>query len=353
MAIKKRKKCILHIGMHKTGTSAIQKTLFSLQSNSKFQYAKLGTENHSEIFYSLFSDKPYQYHGHLASGRKEKNIDLFNKNAAFLILSSFIGANVDSIEVVSGEDIGYLKENEVKKLKFFLDEFFEETLVIAYIRPFRSYINSAFQELVKHRLSNFDLTYCDPSYDRFSYISSIFGKKNIIFRFFKEKKLYKNNVVSDFLKTSDLHKYIGIENIEQSKINESLSLDALKILYIYNKFSKDMDFTQYSHGRDILLKKLNFLRGEKLSLDFSILNQMKEKNIRSMNFLEGILEESLDQFELEKDNSNVFCEQDLLKTCAISIEGLKYHFLKVEKMERKDKKTIIDFFAFLESGCYK
>lgn len=72
-----------------------------------------------------------------------------------------------------------------------------------------------------------------------------------------------------------------------------------------------------------------------------------------MNFLEGILEESLDQFELEKDNSNVFCEQDLLKTCAISIEGLKYHFLKVEKMERKDKKTIIDFFAFLESGCYK
>ena len=53
------KRCIIHIGMHKTGSTSIQRSLQGYRDD-RFQYARLGkTANHSLAMYSLFAADPW------------------------------------------------------------------------------------------------------------------------------------------------------------------------------------------------------------------------------------------------------------------------------------------------------
>lgn len=52
---------ILHIGMHKTGTSSIQDCLASFDDGTT-RYAQFGVANHSIPMTTIFADDPYAYH---------------------------------------------------------------------------------------------------------------------------------------------------------------------------------------------------------------------------------------------------------------------------------------------------
>ncbi len=55
------KTCIIHIGIHKTGSTSIQESLQGFY-NDIFYYANLGPSNHSEPIYCLFSENPKRHH---------------------------------------------------------------------------------------------------------------------------------------------------------------------------------------------------------------------------------------------------------------------------------------------------
>ncbi len=70
-------KCIIHIGMHKTGSTSIQKSLDGFH-DQEFFYAHLGnTPNHSLAIFSLFSSHPERHHLHIARGRDSAAIKLY------------------------------------------------------------------------------------------------------------------------------------------------------------------------------------------------------------------------------------------------------------------------------------
>src|SRR3989304_5866607 len=71
---------ILHVGLHKTGTSSIQETLF-LNENNKilknhgFLYPKNWVPNHSIPVYSAFCDNPEKYHANIKLGYNLSEIE--------------------------------------------------------------------------------------------------------------------------------------------------------------------------------------------------------------------------------------------------------------------------------------
>ena len=50
----RKKEIIIHIGMHKTGSSSIQQTLHKYMNDKRFTYVDLGHANHSRQISSLF-----------------------------------------------------------------------------------------------------------------------------------------------------------------------------------------------------------------------------------------------------------------------------------------------------------
>ena len=316
----KKKLCIVHIGMHKTGSSSIQNTLFQNLNDPYFHYANLGVANHSAAIYSMFADVPENYHAHIARKLSKDEVTEYNSKNKKMLIDSFNTIDATVTAIISGEDIGYLNVNELMRLKKFLDIYFYSIEIIVYIRPPISYIQSAFQELVKHGLRRFDFTHCDPNYSRFQIFENIFGRDQIIFRPFDIKKLYHNDIVMDFYHTLSISIH---RDYKQVKDNESISLEALSLLYIYQKYIND-----FTYGKNIFNERKNLIKilsqiGEsRLKFSKDVLKSVLQSNEEGLYFLEEQMGESLLDSTPDVE-SNVNEEKDLLYVGQSVIEELR------------------------------
>lgn len=312
--------CIVHIGMHKTGSSSIQNMLFNHLKDTNFHYANLGDSNQGAQIYSLFSEHPEKYHGHVARGWSTSDINQYIENNFKMLIDGFKKTGNSTIEIISGEDIGNLNFNEIIRLKNFLDTYFKTVKIIAYIRPPISYIQSAFQELVKHGLNRFDFTNCNPNYARFEMFEKVFGRENMILRSFKSNKLYGDDIILDFCNTLKIS--LG-ENYKTIKDNESISLETLSLLYAYQKY-----INKFSRGPNIfterkqLISELAKIGKSRLTFCSSVLQPIIEQNQQGIDYLEQRMLESLQ--EESSDNENcISCEDDLLRFSDETIFELK------------------------------
>jgi hypothetical protein len=311
--------------MHKTGTSSIQNALFNKLKDERFHYADLKTPNHSSIINSIFSDNPYEYHAFVAKNHTKSEIDEIIERNKELLEKSITGQGQNITEIISGEDIGYFNENELIKLREYLIKYFENIKVVIYIRPFYSYVQSAFQELVKHGLNKIDFKYCNPRYERFILYEDIFKSENVIVRPYIRNMLYKEDVVYDFFHI------IGIdieENLGKTQDNVSLSVEALKLLFTYQKFANG-----FRKGKDVfnernfLIKKLSKIGNKKLCFCRELTDKLLEENRGGIEYFEEKLNVNLVEHE-NKNNECICSEKD---------------------MYRLDNKIITDFFALMEN----
>lgn len=312
--------CIVHIGMHKTGSSSIQNMLFHHLKDKKFNYTNLGEANQSAQIYSLFSEHPEKYHGHISRAWNTSDINQYVEKNFKILINSFTTTSSSTIEIISGEDIGLLSFDEIVKLKTFLYKYFKKVKIIAYIRPPVSYIQSAFQELIKHGLSRFDFTDCNPRYERFQNYEKVFGKENMILKLFKSNKLYGNDIVLDFCNTLK----ISIDkNYKTIKENESISLEALSLLYTYQKY-----INKFSRGPNIfterkqLISALAKIGNSRLTFSSSVLQPIIDQNQQGIDFLEQRMLESL-QDEFAVNENCISCEEDLMRISDETIFALK------------------------------
>lgn len=140
------KKCLIHIGMHKTGSTSIQESLNGF-SNKNFYYANLGQSNHSVPIYVLFSKN---WNGHfLLKGKPYEQIVQMKKETHENLISSIEKAKNRTL-IISGEDIVSLTEDELSFFRNFLnDQGYQHIQIFAYVREPVEFISSAFQEILK------------------------------------------------------------------------------------------------------------------------------------------------------------------------------------------------------------
>lgn len=216
--------------MHKTGSSSIQEALACLRSN-EFIYCDLMHPNHSMAFYTLFSKNYLNYHEWQKQGlgvdeiiqRREEYLQIFNKHLDY---------SGNQKIIFSAESISLLKDDEKKDLITFFKDHGCEINIICYVRDPLSFAYSSFQQDIKSGSINIKEIY-SPNYllriDEF--------KKNplinkLIVRNFNQLK--DNNIVSDFFNL------LGIDDSHKKDFfsNKSLSISALKIIFLLNKHLK-------------------------------------------------------------------------------------------------------------------
>ena len=349
--IQKKTHCIVHIGMHKTGSSSLQVNLMKNKNNINFSYFNLGIANHSVPLFTLFSETQK---GNLYVDRMDwdsKQIEEYKVNIDAMFRKHLsLNSNHETF-VLSGEGMGLLTKNELLYLKEYLLTFFEKLSIVAYVRSPISYINSMFQESVKMSKADFSLLHkYYPSYkNHFHKFDLVFGEKNVYLYKFSKEDLSGGDVTLDFLEKN----HLVTKNTFFSQINESLSLEAISFLYIYYKFGKGYGKGERNRiENNNLVKSLEHLGSRKLQIGKSTLKTFIDNNMTDIKWIEDrIGRDILDEKNYSVNNSAVNSEQDLIKIAKESIIDLKHYIgnnFLIEHIKADSIEDIIDLIDVLK-----
>lgn len=241
--VRKKEKCIIHIGMPKTGTTTLQEVLFRSIDNTNIRYANLGSSNHGGPIYTLFAQKPENHNLHKLNKHTQKEIDDYNFKNRLMLEEGFLDRTSD-IEIISGEDIYHMNEDELQRMKKYLSGFFKSIQIVGYVRSPGAYMNSSFQQLVKfHQLSSFKIANIYPFYrQKLEKFDNVFVNENVLLCEYNTHVLKNGDIVEDFAEKFNL----DLNYTKRRSSNESISKELISILFVYNKFDNRHDFGKYT-----------------------------------------------------------------------------------------------------------
>src|SRR5688572_5656150 len=168
-------RCIIHVGMRKTGTTSIQQSLYRY-ADGDFVYADInGHPNHGGALYSVFARDPSRLGYHRRSRRSASDIRVYTEQAARGLKRSIEEAAGRTM-ILSGEVCSYLfARDELSRLRDYFLGSFGQVDIVAYIRPPAGYITSNFQQRVKDAAGRIDLQRDYFKYrDNFSKLDDVF-----------------------------------------------------------------------------------------------------------------------------------------------------------------------------------
>jgi hypothetical protein len=232
-ARKPAKRCIIHIGMHKTGSSSIQRSLNRFEDDH-FVYAELGDRrNHSAAIYSLFSSHPERHEAHRNASAED--IRLYNEGVR-RDLARAISATGDRTLIISGESISTLPDDDLPSLRDYFEQNFFELLIIGYVRAPAAFMASSFQQRVKNgrAVPLLDTKLYRSYQPLFGKFDRVFGRDRVQLQKFDPASFPGGCVVQDFCARIGLQ----LPNDRIVRMNESLSRNAVVALYTYVKLGE-------------------------------------------------------------------------------------------------------------------
>ncbi len=315
------KSCIVHIGMHKTGSSSIQETLFNNLTDPGFEYADLGLANQSTLIYTLFSDEPENYHKYRKLGLKKTEVNqIIQDNHERLVTS--LQKQSSSTIIFSAEELTLLNtESELPRFKNFLSECFDTIQIIGYVRAPHTFMESVFQEKVKSgSFDNLNFNNLYPKYrNKFQKFDHIFGRNNVQLVKFDTNYFPKGDVVLDFCQRLN----INISPMGNQYFNESISKEAVAIMFAYNKYGPGLGI-----GRNVLKeiresrKKLSLIGSNNLKFSPDLLKSVLETNRDDIKWMETRLGESIEE-DIQSQEGAWRSEDDILDIPNSSINALR------------------------------
>lgn len=238
---------ILHVGLHKTGTTSIQNTLFEEVNNKLLEkkdylYPKSLFSNHSVPIYSAFCDYPEKYHINFKKGYNLAEIKGINERN-LVRLKTEITEREQSKLIISGEDISLLSIDNLNALKKYVKSITSNDVmikVIIYVRNPISWSASSIQQYIKggatyqNSIKSIKNTLKNLFKNRIDKFVQVFGKNYLNVYSFEEAVAHKYGLVGHFLSK------LGFNNNEICKFNikranESISLIAGDILSFINE----------------------------------------------------------------------------------------------------------------------
>ncbi|MDN3526610.1 hypothetical protein QWY79_15165 [Halomonas sabkhae] len=285
------RRCYLHVGMHKTGSSSIQDALMGYEDNN-VEYLKLPSSNHSVPLVSAVMPDLQNYPQVKKRNLSEAELEEFKKKAQ-TNLTKALSASPEKDVVISAEYFshpGSVPRKNLERLKGVLEKYFSEIKVVAYVRSPESFMESALQQRIKSGESNITLKTLYPHYqDRFQKLYELFGKENISLVGYESEGGVEGSVVYDFCER------VGIEYgaAKSATSNEKIGFEAMALLYSYNLFRNFVNPKSFNteFSREFMAG-LQSISASRFNLDASFIAEVLDSNKEDVSWVEDRIEKS-------------------------------------------------------------
>lgn len=263
----KAKRCVLHIGVAKTGSTAIQ---VSLQAGAD-RLAKAGVlypsqaQNH-KFLVSLFRKNPERLDFHRVKRKTPEKVARLNARARAMLAAEIDRTRPHTL-LLSSEHCVLLARDEVAALKSYLESLAEQVQVHAYARHPGYQVSSMMQERIKGGARRISDLRAEPPYVRYQKVlgtfATVFGPGAMHVRAFPGDPPERRDVVQDFLEWTGL--WDADNPVASVRANESLSWPAVLIADAMSGFAPKSSASRAGH------KYLSQIVGPRLVVDREIM----------------------------------------------------------------------------------
>ncbi len=172
---------ILHVGFHKTGTTAIQASLSSYDDGHT-TYADLGDSNHSIFFQTLFEEDHFFGHWQRLGLSHAEHDRLVRDN--YQTLKKQLQRNRNKF-IFSGENISLLGPDSLRRVRAYFESYSFDVRIVVFVREPLSWTASVTQQWVRSGIIPGDpikrgnplKSHLRDRLDRFIHV---FGRENVI-----------------------------------------------------------------------------------------------------------------------------------------------------------------------------
>jgi hypothetical protein len=306
-----RRRCVLHFGMHKTGSSSIQASLFRKPLGEGFHYVDFGVDNPTGPILNMFQAPELRYKHLVARGaRLGYEAFLAERGPRRERLSAELSGARARTLIISAEGLTLLSESELASFRDYIGQYVGAIDAFAYVRRPKEFMESMFQQQVKGRLGSLDLRKLYPVYrQRFEKFDWIFGVEHVHYRLFDAEGFPGGCVVQDFCGC------VGVPLAKDQivRVNEGLSRNAVALLYVYRKYARAIGSDRYTIGQDkLLVEELAKLRGPKLRFSWQVVEPVLKENESDLGWMEARLGVSLREIPGPREPDAIHDEAGLL-----------------------------------------
>jgi len=221
------RRCIVHFGLLKTGSTSIQQALFTESHKSGFSYLHLGSPYIGRKLMTAFCQPPWRIAPDLRRTEPSEPLSVRDD------LARFIAANNAGPLVVSCESLSLFTESELSDFFEFLRSQGLNPEAAAYIRDYDSWSESIFQQSCRYGTWNSSLFPLGSGAYRFAVekFDRLLGAENVRLWKYERNDFPGGCVVRDFFQRCGFLDYHG----PSPELNEGLGLEAAKLLLAYHR----------------------------------------------------------------------------------------------------------------------
>lgn len=307
---------VLHFGVRKTGSTSIQETLYrNPGAQSGYFYPDLGHANGTLVLQNAFAT----VESLIARRREVPGGQVRNKTksrAMQLLTTQLAKARAGVPLILSSEGLDWLSPPEFTRMVRSLEAQAQSLRFVGYIREPVSYARSAFQESVKHGFPKRNM-FLKPEADSLgkgyheivNQLDALVGRDRVDARAFDRARFPGGDVVKDFLTRAG----VDPARVQVHRVNESLSATAVKLLYVWRKFT-DADATdlRYPKSRVPFVKSMTDLGGPGLVIHPAMEDRLEADNRHIYDWAAQRLDVPLVALRNQTDKGLRF-EQDLFQ----------------------------------------
>ncbi|WP_157725589.1 hypothetical protein [Vitreoscilla filiformis] len=224
------RRCILHAGMHKTGSTSIQNSLYRNPTLEGATYVDVGVPNASGALMQAFGQ--WRMHSSPLRPAITPEFRAFRRQVSRQQLGQEVAKGGPCV-ILSGEDACRLEPAEVQDMRQLLRQHIKETHVIAYVRDAKGYMESIYQQLLKG--GGKGLLLWEVLYPRYRFtlkkFDLAFGREHVTLVPFQTSALAEGCVVRDFCQRTG----VRIDPSTVLRANEGMSRNATALLVNYRR----------------------------------------------------------------------------------------------------------------------
>jgi len=316
----------LHIGMHKTGTTSIQATLFKNRLKLRdhaLNYLSIN-QNHSATLYPLFCDNPHLYHINRSAGVDTEEKAARRNSIVDEALRHELETNTCSRLVISGEDLIQLTPPGIERLRQRLLPFADRFRVLVYVRDPYASINSAFQQRLRAGFTYEQLIANPPlpRYRRIGKFIQVFGREHVDIRVFDACRFVNGDLIADFLAAVEANPDLA-NTIDIIRANQALSHEAALILNEVNKrYSRDMAGIENPDRAADLPQWLTAIAGQRFQCPTVVFAAAERKLADDLRWLHDVLGERVFSAQAQWDNRPPNWNGDTLVSLGLLINDM-------------------------------